>query len=333
MTVSVKEPKRDFDSNVLRHVQHPPARRRRRARTVFALDRRRALRRGAPIPTDESYVAQPLSPYGASKQAAEAFVGALARFHGIDHAVLRLGNVHGPRQNPHGEAGVVAIFSERLLLRRPVVVLLRPRHSDARLRPRQRHRARAFVTLADTPGSGTFNLGWGRRCPFSRCWTASAGSRDVGRAAAQGHFGRARLHPRRDWRLRTPPKEPSGWRRRSSLKTASRTLSAGTPTPTGVGADRPPLYPPERGARSPAREHRWRCGRLCGAPARLCTAPLAHRGRGRRRSRRRSAPELLAGSPPAGVGRRSSRCGSSSPGCSSTAPSPGAGSPRSSSAA
>ena len=56
----------------------------------------------------------PLSPYGASKLAAEAYVRSWSAAHGVPNAVMRLGNIYGPRQTPHGEAGVVAIFSYRL---------------------------------------------------------------------------------------------------------------------------------------------------------------------------------------------------------------------------
>src|SRR5262249_56214724 len=70
---------------------------------------------GAPLPTPESFAPRPLSPYGASKLAGEAYVATWARLYGLANVVLRLGNVYGPRQNPHGEAGVVAIFSGRLL--------------------------------------------------------------------------------------------------------------------------------------------------------------------------------------------------------------------------
>lgn len=160
VTVSVKEPRRDFDSNVLGTFNILNSATEHGARTVFASTGGALYGEGAPIPTDESYVPQPLSPYGASKQAAEAYVGALARFHGIDHAVLRLGNVYGPRQSPHGEAGVVAIFSERLLHGRPVVAY--GHGTPTRDYVHVRDIARAFVTLAETPAEGTFNLGWGR---------------------------------------------------------------------------------------------------------------------------------------------------------------------------
>jgi UDP-glucose 4-epimerase len=68
----------------------------------------------APMPTSEERIPAPLSPYGASKWAAEAYVNTWSLSSGVPHAVCRLGNVYGPRQSPHGEAGVVAIFSHRL---------------------------------------------------------------------------------------------------------------------------------------------------------------------------------------------------------------------------
>ncbi|MGA9874984.1 MAG: NAD-dependent epimerase/dehydratase family protein [Solirubrobacteraceae bacterium] len=68
----------------------------------------------APLPTTEQRIPAPLAPYGASKWAAEAYVNTWSLSSGVPHAVCRLGNVYGPRQSPHGEAGVVAIFSEHL---------------------------------------------------------------------------------------------------------------------------------------------------------------------------------------------------------------------------
>jgi len=68
----------------------------------------------APRPTPEDRIPAPLSPYGASKWAAEAYVNTWSLSSGIPHAVCRLGNVYGPRQSPHGEAGVVAIFAHHL---------------------------------------------------------------------------------------------------------------------------------------------------------------------------------------------------------------------------
>lgn len=67
------------------------------------------------LPVGESYPVRPLSPYGVSKAAAELYVDAVSRIAGMRATVLRYGNVYGPRQNPFGEAGVVAIFAQRML--------------------------------------------------------------------------------------------------------------------------------------------------------------------------------------------------------------------------
>jgi UDP-glucose 4-epimerase len=63
------------------------------------------------IPTTEESPVTPVSPYGASKAAAESYLGVYARLHGLSTMALRMANVYGPRQDPHGESGVVAIFS------------------------------------------------------------------------------------------------------------------------------------------------------------------------------------------------------------------------------
>ena len=67
------------------------------------------------MPTPEDYPTLPVSPYGASKLAAEVYLRTFHALHGLSHAALRYANVYGPRQDPHGEAGVVAIFTRRLL--------------------------------------------------------------------------------------------------------------------------------------------------------------------------------------------------------------------------
>jgi UDP-glucose 4-epimerase len=66
-------------------------------------------------PTPETYPKLPLSPYGVSKLTGEYYLQYYRRIHGLEYVALRYSNVYGPRQDPHGEAGVVAIFSTRLL--------------------------------------------------------------------------------------------------------------------------------------------------------------------------------------------------------------------------
>ena len=74
------------------------------------------------VPTPESHPTRPVSPYGTSKVAAELYLGCWEALHGLSGVVLRLANIYGPRQNPHGEAGVIAIFTDRLLRGEPCVI-------------------------------------------------------------------------------------------------------------------------------------------------------------------------------------------------------------------
>jgi UDP-glucose 4-epimerase len=66
------------------------------------------------LPTPESEPALPMAAYGQSKRCAELFLGLYERLYGLSTIALRFGNVYGPRQDPHGEAGVIAIFCGRL---------------------------------------------------------------------------------------------------------------------------------------------------------------------------------------------------------------------------
>jgi len=73
-------------------------------------------------PVSEEQPAAPVSPYGISKLAGEHYLRFFAREYGLRCTALRYGNVYGPRQDPHGEAGVVAIFLQRLLAGKPPVI-------------------------------------------------------------------------------------------------------------------------------------------------------------------------------------------------------------------
>jgi len=74
------------------------------------------------LPIDERYPPRVTNPYGVSKRSAEDYLASFAELHGLEPVSLRLGNVYGPRQDPHGEAGVVAIFCNRLLAGEPVTI-------------------------------------------------------------------------------------------------------------------------------------------------------------------------------------------------------------------
>ena len=74
------------------------------------------------FPADEKHPNQPLSPYGITKLAFEKYLFFANDTHGLNYTILRYANVYGPRQSPHGEAGVVAIFSQRMLKRQQPVI-------------------------------------------------------------------------------------------------------------------------------------------------------------------------------------------------------------------
>ena len=73
-------------------------------------------------PNEEEFSKDPESPYGIAKLSAEYYMAYYGRLHGLESVALRYANVYGPRQNPHGEAGVVAIFCNRILESRPMTV-------------------------------------------------------------------------------------------------------------------------------------------------------------------------------------------------------------------
>ena len=73
----------------------------------------------------------PASPYACSKYATEVYLESFRQQHGLDYTILRYANVYGPRQSPHGEAGVVAIFASRLLRGEPITVFARSKSGDS----------------------------------------------------------------------------------------------------------------------------------------------------------------------------------------------------------
>jgi UDP-glucose 4-epimerase len=111
------------------------------------------------LPVDENHPVDPISPYGVSKHTVEHYLFAYHANHGLDYVVLRYPNVYGPRQDPHGEAGVVAIFSLQMLTGQQPVIF-----GDGT-------KTRDYCYVADiveanlialnSPGCGVYNLGRG----------------------------------------------------------------------------------------------------------------------------------------------------------------------------
>ena len=167
VTVSVSDPHRDLEVNVLGTLNVCNAAAAAAAPVIYASTGGALYGNDAPRPTPETFAPEPIAPYGASKYAGEAYVATWARLHGQPNVVLRLGNVYGPRQNPHGEAGVVAIFLDRIARgEKPTVYGFGEPTRDY---VHVFDVAAAFVAAA-TSGGGTFNVGTGVETPVRMIW-------------------------------------------------------------------------------------------------------------------------------------------------------------------
>lgn len=111
--VSVERPDFDGDVNVIGTLHVLEAARRHGTTLVFS-STGGAIYGECGAPATEDHPRLPLAPYGVSKLSAEEYIAMYNRLHGSRHVALRYGNVFGPRQDPHGEAGVVAIFMNAL---------------------------------------------------------------------------------------------------------------------------------------------------------------------------------------------------------------------------
>ncbi len=123
---SVNDPVFDASVNVLGALNVVEALRRsesaQRARLVFASTGGALYGDHATPPNVETIAKEPDSPYGIAKLATELYLSYYARVQGMNMAAVRFSNVYGPRQDPHGEAGVVAIFCQRILAGRALTV-------------------------------------------------------------------------------------------------------------------------------------------------------------------------------------------------------------------
>ena len=199
--VSVERPVFDAEVNVIGTLQVLEGARAAGSRkVVFAASGGTLYGEPEKLPVPESHPQRPLSPYGVSKKAACDYLAAYRELHGIEFTALALANVYGPRQDPHGEAGVVAIFAGRLLAGEQCSIF-----GDG-------NQTRDFVYVDDVVdafaraagrGSGLLmNIGTGRETSVNALYDTMAAAAGVElppayAPARPGELARSALHPGR----------------------------------------------------------------------------------------------------------------------------------------
>ena len=132
---SVEDPVHDADINLLGLLNLLEAARKTGVRKIIFISSGGAIYGEAEeYPTSEGFQPRPLSPYAVSKYASELYLHYYSQQYGIDYTTLRYANIYGPRQVPHGEAGVVAIFMDNILAGRPSTVNHYPEEPDGMIR-------------------------------------------------------------------------------------------------------------------------------------------------------------------------------------------------------
>jgi UDP-glucose 4-epimerase len=120
---SVEDPRFDAEANILGFLNLLEAARQSEVKKVIFSSTGGAIYGEQDVfPAPESHPTRPVSPYGVSKASGELYLGYYKAQYGLSYIALRYANVYGPRQNPHGEAGVVAIFSQRLSSGQPCTI-------------------------------------------------------------------------------------------------------------------------------------------------------------------------------------------------------------------
>jgi UDP-glucose 4-epimerase len=191
---SVAEPDYDATVNVLGTIRVLEAARKHDAQVVFS-STGGAIYGECEAPVPETAERNPLSPYGTSKLAAEEYLASYNRLYGSGHVALRYGNVYGPRQDPHGEAGVVAIFFNCFLAGTTPKI-----YGDGRQTRDYVYAgdvARATLAAGGRDG-GVFNVGTGRETSvlelYDLCRAVSGADVEAERAPERvGELGRSVL--------------------------------------------------------------------------------------------------------------------------------------------
>jgi UDP-glucose 4-epimerase len=213
--VSVADPMRDANTNVLGTVNVLEAARRAGTRKVLLASSVAVYGPPARLPLTETDPTNPLSPYAVSKLAGELYLRQYHRLHGLDTTAMVLTNTYGPRQNPHGEAGVIAIFTDAMVAGRPTVLF--GDGGNTRDYVYVADVVEAFVGAANSPATAGWRINVGTGVATSdrelhAIIAAATGS------AAEPEWGPARLGDLRDMLIDAGlARDTYGWRPRTAL--------------------------------------------------------------------------------------------------------------------
>lgn len=161
---SVEDPIKDAQINVIGFLNVLEASRACKVKKIIFISSGGAIYGEAEeFPTTENYRPRPLSPYAVTKAVSEQYLAFYNHQYGLDYTVLRYANVYGPRQIAHGEAGVVAIFMDRLLEKKPCTLYHFPEEPRGMTRDYAfvEDVARANVLALEGGSGGAFNIGTG----------------------------------------------------------------------------------------------------------------------------------------------------------------------------
>ena len=217
---SVDEPQLDSTVNVVGTVRLAEAARRAGVRKVVHTSSGGSIYGTPPVyPTGEDVPVNPASPYAASKVAGEVYFTMFRNLYGLDCSHIAPANVYGPRQDPHGEAGVVAIFAKALLAGRPTKIF--GDGSDTRDYVYVDDVVDAFVRASGSEGGGLrFNVGTGVETSTRALHTAIA---DAAKTPDEPEFHPPRLGDLRRSQLDIGrAKEILGWAPQVELATGIR---------------------------------------------------------------------------------------------------------------
>ena len=182
---SVADPSYDAQVNIVGFLNlMEPARQHGLRRVIFSSTGGAIYGEQEQFPASEDHPLHPVSPYGVAKMATEAYLFFYKVQYGIDYTALRYGNVYGPRQDPHGEAGVVAIFCGRMLEGKPCTIFGDGKQTRDYVFVADV--ARANIAAANANVAGAINIGTGVETNVNDLYHTLGTVGDVTRAPEYG---------------------------------------------------------------------------------------------------------------------------------------------------